>query len=75
MFSFAGYMIGPAESSVLTEMDAMGSIVRSACNACGTSQLVSRMLSPPDFPHQLPTHVPSSWLDQGYKSDQASGGL
>ena len=68
-------MIELVESRVLTEKDAMDSIVLSTCFACCTIQLLCHMLSPRCFPLQLPAYEPSSLLDQGYKSDQASGGL
>jgi hypothetical protein len=68
-------MIEPVESYVLTEKDAMDSIVLSTCDACCTIQSLCHMLSPPRFPLQLPTYELSSLLDQGYKADQASGGL
>jgi len=68
-------MIAPVESHVLTEMDAMDSIVLSTCDACCTIQLLCHMLSPSHCPLQLPAYEPSSLLDQGYMSDQASGGL
>jgi hypothetical protein len=35
-FLFIGYMIEPVECRLLTEMDAMGSIVLGTCNACCT---------------------------------------
>jgi len=73
--SFAGSMIEPVESRVLIEKDAMDSIVLSTCGACCTIQLLWHMLSPQHFSLQLPVYEPSSLLDQGYKSDQASGGL
>jgi len=73
--SFAGKMISPVESHVLTEMDAMDSIVLSTCDACCTIQLLCHMLSSPHFSLQLPAYEPSSLLDQGCMSDQASGGL
>jgi len=68
-------MIEPAESHVLTEMDAIDSIVLSTCDACCTIQLLCHMQSPPHVLLQLPAYEPSSLLDQGYMSDQASGGL
>jgi len=68
-------MIEPVESRTLTEKDAMDSIVLSTCDACCTIQLLCHMLSPLRFPLQLPAYEPSSLLDQGYKSDQAAGGL
>jgi len=68
-------MIEPVESCVLSEKDAMDSIVLSTCDACCTIQLLCHMLSAPHFPLQLSAYEPSSLLDQGYKSDQASGGL
>ena len=68
-------MIAPVESRVLTEKDSMDSIVLSTCDACCTIQLLCHMLSPQRFPLQLPAYEPSSLLDQGYMSDQASGGL
>ena len=68
-------MIELVESRVLTEKDAKDSIVLSTCDACCTIQLLCHMLSPPRFPLQLPAYEPSSLLDQGYKSDQASGSL
>jgi len=52
----------------------MDSIVLSTCDVCCTIQLLWHMLSPPCAPLQLPASEPSSSLDQGYKSDQASGG-
>jgi len=68
-------MIEPVESRVQTEMDAMDSIVLNTCDACCTIQLLCHMLCPLHFPLQLPAYEPSSLLDQGYMSDQASGGL
>jgi len=68
-------MIVPVESRVLTEKDAMDSIVLSTCDACCTIQWLCHMLSPLRCPLQLPAYQASSLLDQGYKSDQASGGL
>jgi len=68
-------MIETVECSVLTGMDATDSIVLSTCDACGTIQMLYHMLSTPPFPLQLPAYEPSSLLDQGYMSDQASGGL
>ena len=68
-------MIEPVESRVLNENNAMDSIVLSTCDACCTIQLLCHMLFPPHFPLQLPAYEPSSLFDQGYKSDQASGGL
>jgi len=68
-------MIEPVESRVLTAKDAMDYIVLSTCDACGTIQLLCHMLSPLCSPLELPAHEPSSLLDLGYKSDQASGGL
>jgi len=68
-------MIEPVESRVLTEKDAMDSIVLSTCDACCTIQLLCHMLSPPHSPLLLPAYEPSPLLDQGYKSDQTSGGL
>jgi len=68
-------MIEPVESRLLTEKDAMDSIILSTCDTCGTIQLLCHMLSPLHYPLQLPAYEPSSLLDQGYKSDQASGGL
>ena len=68
-------MIEPVESPVLTELDAMDSIVLCTCDACGTIQLPCRMICLPHFPLQLPSYEPLSWLDQGYMSDQTSGGL
>jgi len=67
-------MIEPVESHVLTEKNAMDSIVLSTWDACCTIQLLCHMLSPPHFPLQLPAYKPSSLLDQGYKSNQDSGG-
>jgi len=56
-------------------MDAMDSVVLSTCDAWCTIQLLYHMLSPLRVPLQLPAYEPLSLLDQGYKSDQASGGL
>jgi hypothetical protein len=68
-------MIEPVESRVLSDKDAMDSIVLSTCDASCTIQLLCHMLSTLRFPLQLPVHDPLSLLDQGYKSYQASGGL
>jgi len=69
-------MIEHVECHVLTEMDAMDSIVLSPCNGCCfTIQLLCHMLSLPDFFLQLPACESLSWLDPGYISDQASGGV
>jgi len=65
MFSFAGYIIEPVESCILTELDAIDSIVLSTGDACWTIQLICHMLSSPDIPLQLPTYKPSSLLEQG----------
>jgi hypothetical protein len=67
-------MIEPVERSLLSEKDAMDSIVLSTCDACCTIQLLCHLLSPQHFPLQLPAYEPSSLLDHGYKSDQASVG-
>jgi len=56
MFSFVGYMIEHVESRVLSEMDAMESIVLSTCNACYTIQLLRHMLSPPTFSTPTASH-------------------
>ena len=56
-------------------MDAIDFIVLSTCDAYCTIQLLCNMVSPPHFPRQLPALGPKSLLDQGYMSDQASGGL
>jgi hypothetical protein len=68
-------MIKPVESRVLTEMDAMDSVVLSTCNACCTILMLCHMLSPMDFPLQLTAYEPSSLLDEGYMSDQTSGSV
>jgi len=68
-------MIEPVESRVLTEMDAMDSIVLSTCDACCTIQLLCHMFSPPHVPLQLPVYEPLSLLEKEYMSGQASGGL
>ena len=68
-------MIELVESRVLTEKDAMDSIVVSTCDSCCTIWLLCHMLSPPHFPLQLPAYEPTSLLDQGYQSDEVSGGL
>jgi len=52
MFSFAGYLIQSVASCVVTEMDAMDSIVLSTCHACCTIQLLWHMLSPLHCPLQ-----------------------
>jgi len=72
-FLFTGYMIESVASCVSTEIDAIDSIVLSACDACCRIQLLCHMLSLPHYPLQLPAYEPSSLLDQGYKSDQAPG--
>ena len=64
----------PVESWVLTEKEAIDSIVLSSCDAWCTIQSLCHMLSPPHSPLQLPAYEPSSLLDQQYKSDQATGG-
>jgi len=53
----------------------MDSIVLSICDDCCAMQLLCHMLSALRFPLQLSANEPSSLLDQGYKPDQASGGL
>ena len=68
-------MIEPVDCRVVTEKDALDSIVLSTCDACCTIQLLCHMRSLPHYPLQLPAYEPSSLLDQGYKSDHASGGL
>jgi len=68
-------MIEPVQSDVLTEQDAMDSIVLSTCTACRTIRSICQVVSRQRFPLQLPAYESSSLLDQGYKSDQASGGL
>jgi len=68
-------MIEPVESRVMTENDAMDSIVLSTCNACCTIQVLCHTLSPLHYPLPLPVYESSSLLDQGYMSDQTSGGL
>ena len=68
-------MIDPVKCRVLTEMDAMDTIVLSTCDACCTIQLLCHMLAPPHCPLQLPAYEPSSLLDQGYMSDPATGGI
>ena len=68
-------MIKPVESHVLTEKHALDSIVLSTCDACCTIHSLCHILSPPHFPLQLPAYERSSLLNQGSKSDQASGGL
>ena len=74
-FSCVGWMIEPVQSDVLTEQDAMDSIVLSTCTACRTIRSICQVVSRQRFPLQLPAYESSSLLDQGYKSDQASGGL
>jgi hypothetical protein len=59
---------------LLTEKEAMDSIVLSTYDACCTIQLLCHMLSPQRCPLQLSAYKPLSLLDQGYKSEQASGG-
>jgi hypothetical protein len=75
MFLFAGSMVEPVESCVLTEVDAMDSIVLRACDACCTIQLLCHMLSPPHFPLQRPAYEHLSVLDPWYMSYQAAGGV
>jgi hypothetical protein len=67
----AGQMFEPVDSHVLTKKDAMHSIVLSTCDACCSIQLFSHILSR----LQVPADELSSFLDQGYKSDRAAGGL
>jgi len=62
-------MIEPVESHLLSEKDAMDSIVLSTCDVYCTIQLLCHMLSPPRFPLQLPAYEPSSLMDHGYNSD------
>jgi len=68
-------MFQTVESCVLTEMDAIDYIVVSTCDACWTIQLFWHIISPPHFALQLPAYQPLSLFDQGYMSDQASGGI
>jgi len=68
-------MIELVESHVLTEMDAIDSIVLSTCDACCTIQLLCHILSHLQFPLQLPASEPMSLFNQRYMSDQASEGL
>jgi len=68
-------MIEPVESCVLTEMDAVDPIVLSTCEACCTILLPSHMLFPPVFSTPTTCVWALILLDQGYMSDQASGGL
>jgi len=74
MLLFAGEMIGVFESRVLTEMDAIDCIAQNSCDAGCKIQLHCRMLFTSHFALQLPVYLPSPSLDQGYMSDQASGG-
>jgi len=71
----AGYIVMPVKCGVRSEMDAKNSILLSTCNACNIIQLHCHTLFPSHFPHQLPPYLPLTWLDQGYMSDQFSGGL
>ena len=68
-------MIEPVQSCVLTDMDAMDSIVLTTCDVCCTIQFLCHMLSPLHFPLQLPAYEPLTLLDQEYMSDQTTQGL
>jgi len=68
-------MIEPVECRVLTEMNAMVSIVLGTYDACCTIQLLCHVLSSLHFELKILAYEPSSLLDQGYRSDQASSGL
>jgi hypothetical protein len=68
-------MIEPVASHVLTENNGMDCNVLSTCDACCTIQLRCHMLSPLQYPLQLPAYEPSSVLDQRYKADHGSWGL
>jgi len=68
-------MTTPVASRVLTVMGAMDNIVLSTCDACCTIQLLCHMRSASHCRLQLLGCEPSSLLDQGYMSDQSSGGL
>jgi len=74
-YSFAAHIMECGECCLLTEMDAMDSIVLSTCDTCCTSQWLCHMLSPQRFLIQLPAYEPLCLLNPGYMSDQASGGL
>ena len=67
-------MIEPLESHLLTEMDAIDSIVLSTCDACFTIQLLCHMLSPQHCPLQLSAYEPLTWLDHENMSDQVAVG-
>jgi len=75
MFWFPGYAIERNESGVLTEINARHSIVLSSFDACSKIQLLCHLLSPLHFPLQLPAYKPFSWLEHGYRWDQAAEGL
>jgi len=68
-------MIKCAESRVQTEINAIDSIVLSTGDGCCTIQLLYQALSPQHFPLQLPANESLSFLDQGYRWDQAADGL
>jgi len=62
-FSFAGRMIAPVGSRVLTDMDAMDSIVLSTRDAWCTIQLLCHMLSPRIFhSNYLPMSPRLCWI-------------
>jgi hypothetical protein len=62
-------MIESVESHVLTEKNAMDSIVLSTCDACCTILLLCHTLAPPHYQLRLHTYEPFSLWDQGYMSD------
>jgi hypothetical protein len=68
-------MTKPDESSLWTKMDAMDSIVLSTYDACCTIQLLCHIPSHLPFAPQWPRYAPFTFLDQGYRSDQAAEGL
>jgi hypothetical protein len=65
-------MIEHVESYVLTELDAMYSIVLRTCDACWTIQLNCNLISPQHFPLQLFAQEYTSLSDDGYMLDQDS---
>jgi hypothetical protein len=68
-------MIEPIESNVLTEKDAMDSIVLSTRDTCFTIQLLCHIVSLPYRPLQLSAYLTSSLIDPGYMTEEDVGGL
>jgi len=73
--SYTGYIIEPVESHIWTRLDAMDSIALSTCNACCTIQLLCHSHSLQYCPLQRLRYELECSFNQGYMSDETSGGL